>query len=66
MLALRLSGEDKALLDALVRKRAERLAAEGGAVSASSLIRSLIRQAAAEERIEAPREPARASKKHDS
>ena len=51
MLALRLSTEDKALLDALVRKRAERLAAEGVAVSASSLIRSLIRQAAADEHI---------------
>ena len=66
MLALRLSTDDKALLDALVRKRAERLAAEGGAVSVSSLIRSLIRQAAAEEHIEPPREGSRASKKHDA
>lgn len=65
MLALRLSGDDKALLDALVRKRAERLASEGVAVSASSLIRSLIRQAAADEHIEAPRE-GRAVKKHDA
>lgn len=62
MLALRLSGDDKALLDELVRKRAERLAAEGGAVSASSLIRSLIRQAAADERIEVPRDGARSKK----
>lgn len=59
MLALRLSNEDKALLDALVQKRAQRLAAEGGAVTASSLIRSLIRQAAAEEHIEAESAPHR-------
>ena len=51
MVALRLSQEDKALLDALVRKRAERLGGEGGEVSASSLIRSLIRQAAAAEQV---------------
>lgn len=57
MLALRLSLEDKALLDALVQKRSERLSAEGGEVTVSSLIRSLIRAAAAEERIDldAPR-----------
>lgn len=66
MLALRLSGEDKALLDALVQKRAQKLAAAGGAVSASSLIRALIRQAAAEERIELPHEDSRSAKKHDS
>lgn len=58
MLALRLSNEDKDLLDELVRKRAARLEAEGGAVSASSIIRSLIRQAAKDEAIEPPRDAA--------
>jgi hypothetical protein len=52
MLALRLSKEDKDALDELVRRRADRLAAEGVAVTASSVIRSLIRQAVKEERIE--------------
>jgi hypothetical protein len=51
MLALRLSGEDKEALDELVRRRAARLAEEGGAVTASSVIRALIRQAAAAEGI---------------
>ena len=52
MLALRLSHEDKQYLDALVQKRAARLAGEGGTVSASSVIRALIRQAAEQEKIE--------------
>lgn len=51
MLALRLSEADKLLLDELVRSRASRLAHEGGEVTASSVIRSLIRQAADAERI---------------
>lgn len=59
MLALRLSADDKAILDELVRKRAERLAGEGGAVSASSVIRALIRQAAAAEDIESSRRRAK-------
>ena len=62
MLALRLSKEDKEALDELVRRRAERLAAEGGAVTASSVIRSLIRQAVKEERIESA--PTRGARKH--
>ena len=65
MLALRLSTDDKALLDELVRKRAQRLEAEGVHVSASSLIRSLIRQAAADEKIAPPRDGSR-SKKTDT
>jgi Arc/MetJ-type ribon-helix-helix transcriptional regulator len=44
-LTIRLSADDKAMLDELVRKRAERLAGEGVEVSASSVIRALIRQA---------------------
>lgn len=59
MLALRLSSDDKALLDALVAKRAQRLAADGGEVSASSVIRSLIRQAAMAEKIDPPRDATR-------
>lgn len=52
MLALRLSREEKDALDEIVRKRAARLAHEGGAVTASSVIRGLIRQAAQAEGIE--------------
>lgn len=52
MLALRLSREEKQALDEIVRKRAARLAQEGGAVTASSVIRGLIRQAAHAEGIE--------------
>jgi hypothetical protein len=58
MLALRLSEDDKRCLDALVQKRAARLAAEGGAVSASSVIRALIRQAAEAEGLAHSAEPA--------
>lgn len=51
MLALRLSEADKWMLDELVRARAARLANEGGEVTASSVIRGLIRQAADAEGI---------------
>lgn len=51
MLALRLSDADKWMLDELVRRRAARLAVEGGEVTASSIIRGLIRQAADAEGI---------------
>ncbi len=51
MLALRLSGEDREVLEELVRRRAARLADEGVAVTTSSVIRSLIRQAAVAEGI---------------
>ena len=53
MLALRLSESEKWLLDELVRIRGERLAVEGGAVTVSSIIRGLIRQAADAEGIKA-------------
>jgi len=51
MLALRLSDAEKWLLDELVRVRGERLANEGVAVTVSSVIRGLIRQAADAEGI---------------
>lgn len=54
MLALRLSESDKWMLDELVRARGARLAQEGGEVTASSIIRGLIRQAADAEGIKPP------------
>lgn len=65
MLALRLSQDEKRFLDALVQRRAERLASEGGTVTASSVIRALIRQAAEQEKIslDAAERPARKTPK---
>jgi hypothetical protein len=48
MMAIRFSEEDRALLAALVRHKAEQLAGEGVEVSAASVLRGLIRQAAAD------------------
>lgn len=46
MMAIRLSTEDRQLLNALVERRSEELASTGVEVSAASIIRGLIRQAA--------------------
>lgn len=62
MLALRLSSDDKRMLDELVKRRGARLAEEGGEVTASSVIRALIRQAAKDESIEASADGSRPRK----
>lgn len=48
MMAIRLSTEDRNLLDGLVKRRAEEFESAGVEVTASSIIRSLIRRAARE------------------
>jgi hypothetical protein len=48
MLAVRFSEEDRQLLNALIRHKAEQLAGEGVEVTAASVLRSLVRQAAAD------------------
>lgn len=54
MMAIRFSEEDRQLLDALVRHKAEQLAGEGIDVSAASVLRGLIRKAASELGLSSP------------
>lgn len=61
MMAIRLSDADRAILDALVKRRAAELEPLGVEVTAASVIRSLLRSAAEEQGITAgPAKKARA------
>ena len=53
MIAIRLTDQDRELLEQLVRAKAKSLSTEGVEVSSSSVLRGLIRHAAAEAGIKA-------------
>lgn len=61
MLSMRLSDEDRALLDELVRRQTAELATRGVEVSVASVLRGLVRQAAVEAGIKVP-SPSRAKR----